>query len=67
MDCQADIDARDYVSTYWPNPGTGGPQIRGMYNRLVATDDAPSGKDGSPAAGVGKTNGGTNGVLVKQE
>ena len=65
---------REFVSTYWPNPDTAGHKVRSMYDRLAAAAaEAASRKErdqlneGSLVSEAPKTNGATNGVLVKQE
>ena len=38
---------RDFVASYWPNPGTPGSQVRSMYDRLAAAENALLGKEAS--------------------
>lgn len=64
---QADVSPRDFVSTYWPNPGTLGAQVRSMYDRLAAIDSAPSAQDPPSGPELHKSNGQANGLVVKQE
>lgn len=50
-------ECRDFVATYWPNPGTPGSQVKSMYERLAAADDVLLGKDGPPKEGEAMANG----------
>ncbi|KAI4193274.1 MAG: hypothetical protein LQ346_003969 [Caloplaca aetnensis] len=62
----------DYVSQYWPNPGTPIDNIRSMYRRLKGLDkeveearvDVEKGRLETDAA---KTTGGVNGTRIKSE
>lgn len=58
---------REFVSSYWPNSGTLGTQVKSMYDRLAAIDVAPPGRDPASGPEVLKTNGQANGLAVKQE
>ena len=49
---------RDFVASYWPNPGTPGSQVRSMYDRLAAAESALLGKE-ALAGDVLKSNGQT--------
>ena len=49
---------RDFVASYWPNPGTPGSQVRSMYDRLAAAENALLGKEALSADGL-KSNGQT--------
>lgn len=49
---------RDFVASYWPNPGTPGSQVRSMYDRLAAAENALLGKEAS-CGDVSKSNGQT--------
>ena len=56
---------RNFVATYWPNPGTEGGRVRSMYDRIAAaTEGAQAGKDGSPSSSAAKENGEMNGIVV---
>jgi hypothetical protein len=41
---------RDFVSTYWPNPGTPGSKVRNMYDRIVLAENSQAGRTSEPAA-----------------
>lgn len=60
-------DCRDFVSSYWPNPGTKGSQVKSMYDRLAAIDTGPSGKESASATEGSNANGQTNGIAVRQD
>lgn len=58
---------REYVSSYWPNPGTKGSQVQSMYDRLAAIDSGSAEKEAGSSAEGSRANGKTNGVAIKQE
>lgn len=60
------VNLREFVSSYWPNPGTEGVQVQSMYHRLSAIDTKQEAAIATTTKET-KANGQTNGDVVKRE